>query len=554
MAWSPDGRAIVFSALQGDKQQLYLRHIDELTATAMSGTEDGGAPFFSPDGRWVGFWSGGAWKKTSTDGHGPATVICEAPEMFSASWGTNDTIVFSRAQFGLWRVSAAGGKPEVIATPDISKGELKYLLPYVLPGDRTVIFTVTHSPLPTWEDTEIVAQSLATGERKVILQKAADGRYLPSGHLAFVRRGTLMAMPFDLDRLEATGGAVALIADVMQAANENSEQFDTGAGQFSVSSSGALLYLPGGIFPDPERSLVWVERATGAVKPLPLPIKPYIQPRISPDGRQVVVWTQGDRNIWLHDLSRGTLTRLPVEARNARAIWMLDGKRITFGSATGGNENLFAMSADGSGRAERLTESKNLQLAATWSPTDQALIFVEFHDGTSYDIMVMPPSGDRQPRPLIQTRFSDAYPDLSPDGRWLAYASNESNRPEVYVQPYPGPGPRQQVSVNGGTGPAWSRDGRELFYSTTPAFGGQAAMTKMMAVPVTLRPTLTFGTAREIFAGRYGASAGTRPYDVTADGRQFLMVQQKERPAIDAAEMILVQNWLEDVKARVPAK
>ena len=168
--------------------------------------------------------------------------------------------------------------------------------------------------------------------------------------------------------------------------------------------------------------------------------------------------------------------------------------------------------------------------------------------------MVMPPSGDRQPRPLIQTRFSDAYPDLSPDGRWLAYASNESNRPEVYVQPYPGPGPRQQVSVNGGTGPAWSRDGRELFYSTTPAFGGQAAMTKMMAVPVTLRPTLTFGTAREIFAGRYGASAGTRPYDVTADGRQFLMVQQKERPAIDAAEMILVQNWLEDVKARVPAK
>ena len=146
--------------------------------------------------------------------------------------------------------------------PDLEKGELKYVLPSILPGDRTVVFTVTHTPLPTWEDTEIVAQSLATKERKVLVQRAADARYLPSGHLVYIRRGTLMAVPFDLDRLEATGGAVALIADVMQAANQTSEQFETGAGQFSVSASGALLYLPGGIFPDPERSLAWVDRAT----------------------------------------------------------------------------------------------------------------------------------------------------------------------------------------------------------------------------------------------------------------------------------------------------
>lgn len=554
MAWSPDGRTIAFSALQGDRQQLYLRGIDQLTATAMAGTEGGGAPFFSPDGRWVAFWSGGALKKTPADGNGPATTICEVPSMFGATWGLNDTIIFSRAQAGLWRISAAGGTPELITAPDIGKGELKYLLPKILPDDRTVIFTVTHTPLPTWEDTEIVAHSLATRERKVLVPRAADGRYLPSGHLVYIRRGTLMAIPFDLDRLETTGGSVALIDNVMQAANEPSEQFDTGAGQFGVSASGALLYLPGGIFPAPERSLVWVERTTGAVQPLPLPTKAYLSPRLSPDGRLVVAWTQGDRNIWLHDLSRGTLTPLTSEARNARAIWTRDGKRVTYGSAVRGNENLFMRPADGSGPAEQLTTSPNLQYPAAWSPSDQALVFVEVTLERSTDIMVMPSSGDRRPRPLVQTRFAEAYPDFSPDGHWLAYASDESGRTEVYVQPYPGPGTRQQVSANGGTGPAWSHDGRELFYTPTQAFGGQATLNKMMAVPITLRPTFTVGAPRQLFEGRYGASAGIRSYDVTADGRRFLMVQQKERPAVAAAEMILVQNWLEEVKARAPVK
>jgi Tol biopolymer transport system component len=554
MAWSPDGRTIVFSALQGDRQQLYLRAIDQLTATPMAGTEGGGAPFFSPDGRWVAFWSGGALKKTPADGNGPATTICEVPSMAGASWGANDTIIFSRAQRGVWRVSAAGGKPEVIAAPDIEKGELKYVLPQILPGGGTVIFTVTHTPLPTWEDTEIVAQSLATGERKVLVERAADGRYLPSGHLVYLRRGALMAIPFDLDRLEAKGGAVALIANVMQAANEPTETLDTGAGQFSVSASGALLYLPGGIFPDPDRALVWVDRTTGAVQPLPLPTKAYLSPRLSPDGRQMVVWTQGDRNIWLHDLSLGTLAPLTSDARNARPIWTLDGKGVTYGSAQRGTENLFVRPADGSDSARRLTTSPNLQYAAAWSPSDQALVLVEQNAETTYDIMVMPPSGDRRPRPLVQTRFAEWYPDFSPDGHWLAYASDESGRTEVYVQPYPGGGSRQAVSANGGTGPAWSRDGRELFYTTTQSTGGQATLTRMMVVPITLRPTLTVGAARQLFEGRFGATSGIRSYDVTADGRRFLMVQQKERAAVAASDMILVQNWLEEVKARVPVK
>jgi hypothetical protein len=340
-------------------------------------------------------------------------------------------------------------------------------------------------------------------------------------------------VPFDRERLAVAGGAVALIADVMQAANTPNEQYESGAGQFSVSESGSLLYVPGGLFPDPERSLVWVDR-TGALQPLALPARAFVNPRLSPDGRRVVLWTQGDRNIWIHDLARGTLTRFTSEGRNARAIWTRDGTRVTYGSASGGNENLFWKPADGSGPAERLTTGDSTHSAASWSLDGQTLLFVDQAPGGT-DILALPLSGDRRPRALIQTRFNESYPDLSPDGRWLAFATDESGRNEVYVQPYPGPGPRQQLSTDGGTAPAWSRDGRELFYTTTQTVGGQATLTKMMAVPVEFRSTVIAGTPRMIFEGKFGASAATRGYDVTPDGRRFLMVQQKERPPFNAA-------------------
>ena len=555
MAWSPDGRSIVFSGVRGDQQQLYVRALDELTATPMAGTEGASSPFFSPDGRWVGFWTGGALKKTSIGGSGPPTTICETPMVYGASWGADDTIIFARQTEGLWRVPAAGGTAQSLAKPDTQKGELKYLLPQILPDGGAVLFTVTHTPLPTWDDTEIVAQSLATGERTVVIRGGADGRYLRSGHLLYLRRGTLMGAPFDLGRREVTGGAVALIADVMQAGNTPAEAADSGAGQFSVSDTGSLLYVPGGLFPNPERSLVWVDRTTGKAQPLALPARAYLSPRISRDGRRVVMWTQGDRNIWLHDLVRGTLTPMTSEARNARAIFTPDGTRVAYGSTAGGAENLFWKPADGSAPVERLTTSDRLQIAAAWSPDGETLAFVENRSETGNDIWLLQVRGDRRPRALVQSRFTEGYPDFSPDGHWLAYASDESGRSEVYVQPYPGPGPRQQVSTDGGTGPAWSRVGGELFYTTTTqTVGGQAAFTKMMAVAVGLQPALTAGAPRMLFEGRYGASAAIRSYDVTSDGRRFLMVQQKERPAVKASEMILVQNWLAELKARVPAK
>jgi Tol biopolymer transport system component len=554
MAWSPDGRSMVFSGVRGDRQELYVRSLDHLEATAIPGTEDASEPFFSPDGQWLAFWSAGTMRKIPVSGGGPATTICNTAAMFGASWGSTDIIVFARPGVqGLWQVPAAGGTPQNIAKPDDKAGELKYLLPRMLPGGETVLFTVTHSPLPTWDDTEVVAQSLSTGKRTILVRGGEDGRYLPSGHIVFLRRGTLMAVPFDLKRLEVTGGAVALIDGVMQAANTPSETSESGAGQFAVSETGSLLYVPGGVFPNPERSLVWVDR-TGVARQLPLATRAWVSPRISSDGQRITAWTQGDRNVWIFDQTREVLTRLTSDARNARAIWTTDGTRVIYGSATGGNENVFWRAADGSGQAERITTSEFLQAAATASPDGQMLAFVQSHSDTGFDIWRVPLHGDRRPEIIVGTRFAEAYPDFSPDGRWLAYASDESGQSEVYVQPYPDPGARQQVSTAGGTGPAWSRDGRELFYTTTQTVGGQAALTKMMTVPIALRPTFTAGVPHQLFEGMYGASAAIRSYDVAPDGRHFLMVQQKERLRISAAEMILVLHWGDELKARVPSK
>jgi len=550
MTWLPDGRSILFSAAEGDRQQLYIRSVDRLGATALPGTQGGSMPFTSPDGRWVGFWSSGALKKVPIDGSGPAAMICETPLPYGASWGADDTIVFSRSREGLWRVPAAGGTAQAVIKTERTKGETKLLSPQILPGDGAILFTVIHTPFPTWDDdTEIVVQVLATGERKVLVHGGADARYLPSGHLLYLRKSTLMAVPFDVQRLAATGGAVAVIADVMQSVNTPNETSEGGAGQFSVSTTGSLLYAPGGIFPDPERSLAWVDR-NGAAQPLPLSARPYLNPRISPDGRRFLVWTQGDRHVWAHDLSRGVTTRLTFEGRNARAIWTPDGTRITYGSAVAVTENLFWRSSDGSGTTERLASSERQQAPGAWTPDGRTLVFMESDGATGFDIWTLSLDGDRKPHPFLQTPFNELYPDLSPDGRWLAYVSNQSGRAEVYVQPYPGPGARQQISVDGGTAPAWSRDGRELFYITALSVGGQAALTKMMVVPVQSKPAFTAGTPRLLFEGRYGATSNIRGYDVAPDGR-FLMVQQKDRPPMRVAEMIIVQNWVEELKQRV---
>jgi serine/threonine-protein kinase len=545
MVFAPDGRSIVFNAIRSGQQQLYRRSLAELKAEPIAGTEGGYTPFFSPDGKWIGFWAIDGLRKVPFPRGGPVVKVCDTPYIFGASWAANDTIVFAQRTGGLWQVAAAGGSPRSLTTLDPTNGEFSHRLPFVLPGSKAVLFTVTRELVPNWDRTEIVIQSLLTGERRVLIDGGADARYVPTGHLVYMRAGTLMAVPFDLVQLKVTGGAVALIADVMQAITPHWLPIDSGDGQFSVSASGALVYLPGGLPPDVERSLFWVDRS-GAERPLSLPPLAYFSPRLSPDGQRLAFSTSSITNMYVgvYDLLRGGRTRLTTEGRYGGASWTPDGKRVAFTSKGG----LFSRVVDGSGPVEPLGVTSSTAVPHSWTPDGSTLALIEFSSDTTEDIFVLALDGDRRPEPLIRTPFIETGPEFSPDGHWLAYASTESGRHEVYVQPYPGPGARHPISTEGGIQPAWSRDRRELFFTTLPSPDG---IITMMAVPVSVSPTFSAGAPRVLFKRRYASTSTTRFYDVAPDGR-FLMMRDIDRPPMKPTQMIFVQHWDQELKQRVP--
>ncbi len=537
VALSPDGTHLVYAASRDNSQrQLYLRAMDQLQAEPIAGTEGAVNPFFSPDGQWVGFFANGKLKKISISGGAPLT-LCDVPNSRGASWGANDTIIFtpSSGTAGLLEVPAAGGTPQVVTTLDAEKGEDRHRWPQFLPEGKAVLFNVWAGDR-TVDDALIVVQQLETGERRVLVEGGNHPHYVPTGHLVYARAGTLMAVPFDLARLEVTGPPVAVVEGITQSIGVTTAQF-------SFSRLGALVYVPGDVS-GTESTLVWVNRQ-GAVESLGAPPRAYAQPRLSPDGRRLAVHiTEARQNVWVYDIPRGTLTRLTFEGSNNWAIWTPDGKRLTF-SATrpGAPFNVFWKPADGSGAAEQLTTTEHGHFATSWSPDGQVLAFTENHPTTARDIWLLPLEGERQPRPFLRTPFSEAQAKFSPDGRWLAYVSNESGRWEVYVQPFPGPGEKLQISTEGGTAPVWARNGRELFYRNGD---------KMLAVDVTTQPGFGAGTPTLLFAGPYQRpSSSNTNYDVAADGQSFLMIKASEQEA-ESSQINVVLNWFEELKRLVP--
>jgi eukaryotic-like serine/threonine-protein kinase len=556
VALSPDGRSLVFSARQGTHQQLYLRQLDQLEATPIPGTEGGGSPFFSPDGLWIGFWvsdpvvaANSELKRVAVSGATGASSIVRARLTYGATWGSDNTIVYSREGL-LWQVPIAGGTPQQLTNFDTSQGELAHRLPHFLPGSRAVLFTVTRSGFPQWEDgTQIDVVTLATGERKTLI-RGADARYVPSGHIVYVHAGALLAVPFDVERLQVTGGPVSMVQHVMQAAYIPNSSNDSGAGQFTVSASGALVYVPGDMFPELERSLVWVDRR-GIERPAAIAPAPYFAPRLSPDGKKVMLWTSGrDRNLWLYDIPRGIVERLTSEGQSSYGQWTLDGSHVVFrkGSA------LLRKSADGTGTTERLGPDDFAGSPASWSQAGD-LAVVRNTPATDYDIWIVPGTGDRTPRVFLQTRAKERYPDFSPDGRWLAYTSDETGRDEIYVAPYPGPGQRRQVSVAGGMAPAWGRDGRELFYQIRKPSAVEGRETRaFMAVSIDTRNGFQAMLPKALFERTYPRTdLPIREYDVTPEGHEFLVLHE-DRPSIKVTEMVLVQNWIEELRRRVPTR
>jgi serine/threonine-protein kinase len=528
LAISADGTQLAYIAVRASTQQLFIRAMDGHETNAVPGTEAASNPFFSPDGQWIGFFAGGKLKKVSVAGS-VVQVVCDAPNGRGGSWAADDNIYFAPDVFsGIWKVHAAGGMPQEVTKLEPAKGEVSHRWPQLLPGARALLFTIWTGP---GSDERLVAvQSLETGERQILVRGGESGQYAVTGHLLYARADTLMALRFDVERLEVTSGPAVPLGDRVRSGSEGA--------QFALSDQGTLVYMRG----DPrrnERRLVWVDRQ-GKVEPLPAPPRTYANPQISLDGRFAAVEVQaGTIGIWLYDFSRAALRPLTFSGSSQSPVWSPDGKRVAYRGTRMGFRNLFWKLTDGSGEEEeRLSASPNVQTPASWSPDGKWLAYFE-----NVDLWVLPLEGERKPQTFVSTPFTEFNARFSPDGRWIAYSTNESGRLEIYVRPFPGPGTRTQVSTDGGYAPVWAPDGRELFYVR----GDQ-----MLAVQTTTQPVFRVGTPRILFEGSFlGGLANSPGYDVSPDGRRFLRVQAVE-PEKPATQIDVSLNWFEELKRRVP--
>ncbi|HKW25567.1 MAG TPA: protein kinase [Terriglobales bacterium] len=534
VALSNDGKELAYVARQGDSQQIYLRSMDNPQARPIPGTEGGIDPFFSPDGQWLGFIADQKLKKVALSGEAVVT-LADVVSPHGASWSSQGTIAFADTQVSpVLKVPDAGGTPQPVTR--FAPGEVSHRGPEFLPGGKALLFVAARSSF-NWSNAQIAVQSLSTGERRDLI-KGAFPRYAPSGHLLYAQGGNLLAVPFDTRRLAITGTATPVVEGVLQSTT-------TGAAQYSISSTGSLVYIAGGLLAD-QRRLVWVNRA-GKEQPLEAPVRAYLFPRLSPDGKHLAVGiAEEGTDIWSYDLTRATLTRLTFGGtQNLNAVWSPDNAKIAFQSQKEGASQIYWQPSDGTGQPERLTTGQYANVPMSWSPDGRALAFIEVNPETGYDLWMLTVK-DRKARPFLRTPFNESAPRFSPDGRWLAYISNESGRYEIYVQPFPGPGAKLQISTDGGTEPVWNPRGRELFYRNGD---------KMMVVDVTAtKTTLTAGKPRLLFEGEYLPTPATTPnYDVSSDGQQFLMVKAGGTGEVAPTQINVVLNWFEELKRRVPS-
>jgi serine/threonine-protein kinase len=531
---TPDGRRIIY---RGTANEVFVRALDQEQPTVLTDLAVPRGLFASPDGQWVGFFDTITQLKKVAITGGPAVLITVADaDPRGATWGADNTLVYATLNrlTGLLRVPAVGGTPTVLTKPDQRRGE-DHFWPEFLPGGEAILFSIM--PAETTGESQIAVLDLATGTSKVVLRGGSHATYVPTGHLVYGVNGTVRAVPFDLNRLEVVGTPVPVIDDVVMTS--------TGAVDLSVALDGTLAYATGRTINADARILVWVDRR-GREEPIAAPARSYGYPRLAPDGRRVAI--ELDNQIWMYDLVRATLTRSTFEGSiNNNPTWTPDGRRIAFFSTKEGPQNVFWQMSDGSGGLERLTSSQNTQVPKSFSADGTLLAFHEISLATRRDVWVLSMT-DRKPRPFLQTPAIEGAPSFSPDGRWIGYVSDESGRPEIYVQPFPGPGGKWQVSTGGGTEPVWSSDGREIFYRN-----GR----RMMAVPVTASSGFSPGTPVPLFEGDYEVSAFPLTgvaYDVTRDRQRFLMVKATAAAQAAPAQINVVQNWDQELKRLVPTR
>jgi serine/threonine-protein kinase len=538
MALSPDGRTLVYEGRDDSGRRLYRRTLDSLESAPIRGTEGGARPFFSPDGRSLGFAVERSLKKIPLGGGAAVTVVHAAHGLQGGAWLSDDTIVFGAIAQGLMRVSASGDAARPLTTVDGARGEIEHRSPVVLPGERAVLFTVHKGAR---DSQRVDAVALQTGRRSELVQ--GNGAWpLATGHLAFQRAGTVWVAPFDQARLSLTGPPTLAVEAVTIAADWSPF--------LAVSRTGSLAYVTGDPDPYPPRALLWVDRR-GREERIDAPARAWWWPRLSPDGRRVGFHIMDPQNMdaWIYELDHGPLVRMTYHPlQDGYPLWTPDGKRIAFWSRQhGGPANLYLRSASLTGGEQRLTTSPNHQIPLSWADGGKLLVFQERARDTGLDIGVLAIDGDRTPRPLISGSADEGGPAVSPDGRWIAYHSNLSGTHEVYVQPFPALDGRWQVSTQGGVSPLWGPDGRELFYRS-----GRA----VMSVPVaTSAGAFRNGNARALFEGPYVPEEGgvfdAPSYAVAADGRRFLMMKQAPGAG---QHIVVIVNWPEELKRLLAQK
>ena len=527
VAVSPDGNWLAFTATDPDgNSSLWVRSLDSLVARALPGTEGARQPFWSPDSRALGFFAGGKLKRTELAAGTPQILADASFDPRGGTWGRDGTIVFAPSfQGSLLRIPAAGGTASPAIALDAIRKEQTHRWPSFLPDGRHFLYYVSRGGGE--EPGEIFVGSLDQQEPRRVVDSSSLAMFAAPGYLLFVRGTTLLAQPFDVDRLRLSGRPVA-IADQLSSAGSL-----RGFRAFSASSSGLLAYRAG---PGRQTQLVWLDRAGRELGVLGPPADHYA-PRLSPDGTRLALSrldpdsTNGD--IWLMDLARSIASRFTFDpADDSLPVWSPDGTRLFFSSSREGVMQLYQALSDRPGSEEPLLRSSAWKMVGDLSPDGQFLIYETIDPTTRIDLWYLPLSGDRKPKPFVVTPFEEYNAQFSPDGRWVAYVTNESGRGEVSVQAFPGPGDKRQVSSAGGTMPRWRKDGRELFY-----LGAEG---QLMAAEVRLSPSFDSRVPTALFKVSLLESPDWQ-YDVSPDGTRILVNRVSKET--EATPMTVVLDW-----------
>jgi serine/threonine-protein kinase len=524
LAMSPDGRHIVFVSSQDE--MLYVRDIDRFDTRPLPGTEGADSPVVSPDGQWIAFFSNRKVKKVALAGGAPLTLADVDDEARGLGWESDASILFNQGRVaGIWRVPATGGARQQVTK--LRGGENAHREPEGLPGGGAIIYGNSTGP----GTSEIYAESLATGERHFI-DRGTNPHYLRSGHIVYVQDGSLMVAPFDLSRLEKMGTALVALTGVRQTA--------VGTAQIAFSETGSMVYVPAGSGGRRD-AVVWVD-SSGAEQPTTVTGEAFSMPRLAPDLRRIglaigagsaIQGNQGD--LWIFDLERGVRSRVTDDGLSTFPLWEPGGgRRLLLSTGRGGTYQLLMKTLDDTTTDMPITSDRSTNYPLSWSPDGRFIATVSIDTNTANDIWVLDLKDPREWRPFMNKQAREGAPTFSRDSRLIAYASDESNRSEIYVKPYPGPGEAIPVSTDGGSEPLFARDAPTLFYRRGD---------EVIAVEIVTGPPITVGKPRVVSTRAYNRSNGYWPnYDVTPDGRRLLMIRGTAQEAPSRVNVVL--NWL----------